>query len=222
MQQNCPSCGAPLKIIPGAIEIVCPYCNTILLIQRWIIENTWEKSILIPFPTTFKIWEYFFAIEDNTSNDEIFWKKVKRLTEKEIRENNITNYITKIYVYWHISVQNNAWIWDKWFVNIIDWQSKGKIMLEEDEWLITAYERKHIKQNDDFFNQLYEKFYNQNIMSDNWFFLNEVWQAQINWFEWQYEFIIWKKYLKYIKWTLQNKITLLENYWGFTLYFNKI
>jgi LSD1 subclass zinc finger protein len=35
---NCPSCGAPLDVLPGTVEVVCPYCNTLILLQKEKIE----------------------------------------------------------------------------------------------------------------------------------------------------------------------------------------
>ncbi len=222
MKTNCPSCWAPLEILPGSIEIVCSYCKTILFIERWVIKNTWEKSMIVPFPTIFSIGKYFFAVEESNSNDKIFWKSIEWLSEKEFRDNNYEDYIAKIYVYWHIRCTNDAWFWDKWFADIIYWKEKGKVMIEEDEWLISVYKRINSNIHVNNFEKIYDNFINWNLNSIDWYFINEAGIANIEWFEWQYDFFIWKKQLKYIKLIKSQNIYLWEYYWNNILDFKKI
>lgn len=71
MQNKCAWCGTSLELDVWLISIVCPYCKTISLVERWNLTSNWEKSFIMPFPTIFCIWKYFYAVESNNSNDKI-------------------------------------------------------------------------------------------------------------------------------------------------------
>ncbi len=197
--KNCPSCGAKIQIVPGIITYVCPYCNTILTFQQEELATTGGKSQIIPFPTTFKVNEIFYAIKDSSSNDEIAWIKVKWLSEKEYTQLKPKSYIGKFQVIWQIRYNTENALYDKFFLRILDdktWLDKNKILLaEEDEWQILLYYVENVEDK-----WTFDKFYNLKNPVINWFFIQEVWVQQVEGFNWAIPLtnILWVKASKYV------------------------
>jgi LSD1 subclass zinc finger protein len=95
---SCPSCGNKIDVMPGAVEVVCPYCNTIILIQREQIVSLGKQAPIVPFPTTFSVGKNFYAVEDEGSNDILANKKVSWYSEEDFYKNKFDNYLVKVYI----------------------------------------------------------------------------------------------------------------------------
>ena len=196
---NCPSCWAPLEVLPWAVEVVCSYCNTILLIQRDSIDVIWKQAPIVPFPTTFSIWKYFYAVEDNSSNDVIDGFKVSWLSDEEVYKSKVDNWLVKVYISWHIRCMNASWFWEKWFWWVVK-DRKGifenkDIMIQEDEGLITVFNvNSDLKIDDLKFKNLYQKV---GSVVDGYFVV-ESWICKIEGIEWQFNYPIYGDKIEYI------------------------
>lgn len=220
MSLNCPSCWSNLEIIPWLLSTVCKYCKTISMIERDHLVSTWEKSLIMPFPTVFWVGAYFYAILDETSNDKINWKKVTYISEQDFNKQNLKDYLLKIYVYGQIRYINDWWFFDDFFVRIIDdkfWFDKNKeYILGENWWIINLY--------------IIQKIYtwvNESIFdSKTWttwnnYFVQEVWNTQIEWFEWSFPFCVGvKDNNKYINLLKDWKQTQFKSIWNDILQFS--
>jgi len=210
---NCPSCGAKIDIVPWIITYTCPYCNTISFFDKEELKNTWEKSEIIPFPTTFDYWKTYFAIKNKTSNDIINWKKVTYLSEEEFSKLSKKEFLAKFYVFWHIRYTTDTSFYDKFFLRILDDNLKldrnKNLIVEEDEWQIKLY---YIDKVEDkwFFDEMFKW---PNISKDG-YFIQEKWVQKIEWFVWwiPFDFVGVKenRYLNLV-WSW-GKNYLLENY----------
>ncbi|MDD5769855.1 MAG: hypothetical protein PHE25_02715 [Candidatus Gracilibacteria bacterium] len=142
MNLTCPSCGSSLGISVGLVSTVCPYCNTISMIDRNNLVSTGEKSFIMPFPTVFEVGKYFFAISDLTSNDKIGDKKVLYIGEEEYNKN-YTEYLAKFYVYGQVRYTSDGGFFDDFFVRIIDdkfnLDKNKQYILGENEGLINLF-----------------------------------------------------------------------------------
>jgi len=221
MQQlTCPSCWAKIDIVPWIVSYVCPYCNTILLFERQELKSTWEKSEIVPFPTTLKYWQTVFAVKNNDSNDQILWKKVGYFSEEEFNDKKLSNYLAKFYVYGHVRYITDNSFYDKFFLRVLDSKldiKKDKdLIAEEDEWQIKLYYLEKLE--DKWF---FEKLFNTDKVNEEGFFIQEKWIQNIEWFEWWLPFeITWVKNSKYLNlvWPWP-KNYLVENLWNWEILF---
>jgi len=221
MQQlTCPSCWAKVDVVPWIINYVCSYCNTILLFERQELKSTWEKSEIVPFPTTLRYWQTIFAVKNNESNDEILWKKVEYLSEKEFNEKNLKDYLAKFYVYGHIRYITDTSFYDKFFLRVLDSKiniNKNKdLIAEEDEGQIKLYYLDKLE--DKWF---FDKLFNSNKVNEEGFFIQEKWIQNIEWFEGWLPFeVTWIKTSKYLNLVWPGpKNYLVENYWNWIILF---
>ena len=219
---TCPSCWNRIEVLPWTVEVVCPYCNTAILIQRDKIETIWKQTAIVPFPTTFEIWKYFYAVEDKNSNDVIWDYKVRWLSEEDKYKFKIEKFIVKVYISGHIRCMNDSGFWDKWFGFVIDdklslFENKN-VMIQEDEGLIAVFNITDEKIDNTKFEKLFENV--GNVV--DWYFVNEAGVCNIEWIEWQFSYpILWKqiKYVDILRWKEYN---LVENTWWNILFFKKI
>ena len=212
---SCPSCWAKVNIVPGIVSYVCPYCNTISLFERETLTSTWEKSEIVPFPTTFKYWQNMFAISSSNSNDEILWQKVEYVSEKEFNDKKINDYLIKFYVYGHIRYITDSSFFDKFLLRILDTKmdidKNKKLIAEEDEGQIKLY---YLEKLEDkwFFDRL---FGSENVNEED-FFIQEKWIQKIEGFTWWIDFnILQVKESRYLNlvWPWP-KNYLVEDYWN--------
>ncbi len=210
---NCPSCWAKIEIIPWITNYVCPYCGTISLFEHDVLQSTWEKSEIIPFPTTFEYGKTYFAIKSKDSNDTINWKQVDWLSEKEFSDQKLSDYLVKVYIFWHIRNHSEWSIYDKFFLRILDDKLEldraKNLISEEDEWQIKLYYVDTLE--DKWF---FEELFNTNEPYKNGLFIQEKWIQTIEWFEWWIPFDVLNakqsKYLNLVKKWWKN--ILIENY----------
>jgi len=215
---HCPSCGNKIEIFPWITNYVCPYCWTISLFKHDILKDTWEKSEIIPFPTTFEYWKTYFAISSKDSNDIINWKQVDWFNEKEFNDKKLNDYLVKVYVFWHIRYHSEWSIYDKFFLRILDDKLKldknKNLIVEEDEWQIKLY---YIDTLED--KWFFEEIFNTKEVNKNWLFIQEKWIQEIEWFEWWIPFDILNikesKYLNLVKKWWKN--ILIENFWNWSI-----
>lgn len=187
MSLNCPGCGAWLDITMWAVSLVCPYCKTILLVERWNLVNTGEKSSIMPFPTVFSVGKYFYAIKDSASNDSFAGEKVCYQSEEDFRSTGNTDFVLKIYVYGQVRYVNDGGFWDDYFVRIIE--SKKEIdknkeyILSENEGLIQLSFIKKIH------TDVPQNVFDTPVWNTwNGFFVQESGTTQIEGFEWNFPF----------------------------------
>jgi len=213
MEITCPSCWAKHTIQPGMLSVVCEYCNAIIKIERKQVVETWEKSLILPFPTTFEAWKYFYVIKDNNSNDKLFSKNVSYISDKELYERKFKDFLMKIYVFWQIRYTNDGGFWDDWFVKIIESKQhidKNKdFVIKEDEWLINMQYITDIKKSKN-----HEIFSKSAWLSYNWYFIQEIWTASIEWFKWDFPFYISNQNdSKYVILVSENKTMEYKTIW---------
>jgi len=219
---NCPSCWNKIEVLPWAVQVVCPYCNTIILIEREKIEAIWKQSPIVPFPTMFSVWKYFYAVEDKNSNDVLRGINVKWFSEEDFYKEKLSSYLVKIYISWHIRCMNDSGFWDKWLGFVVDDKKsffKDKnIMIQEDEWLITAFNVIDA----DFVRWNFEKFY-QNVWDViDWYFVVESWICNVEGLEWQFNYpFLWEK-IQYVDLKKGNDYYLVEKIDSNILVFKKI
>jgi len=223
-KQNCPSCWAEITIFPWIVSYVCNYCNTILLFQNSILSWTWEKSEIIPFPTTLKVNWIFYAIKKSESNSLIKNIPVMYLSEQDFSNKWSKDFLAKFYVYWNIRYIWNS-IYNKFFLRILDdniWLDKNKSLIaEEDEWQIKLF---YVEKLED--KWFFDELYNSSNVYKNWFFIQEKWVQNIEWFSWWINFnilnvkeskylnLVWYKSWDWVKNFLVEKYTNWEIlYW---------
>ena len=210
---NCPSCGAKVEFVPWMLTYACPYCGTISFFEKDVLKETWEKTEIVPFPTTFEYWKNYFAVKSNDNNDTIVWKQVDWLSEKEYNDKKLDSYLVKVYVFWHIRYTNEWSFYDKFFLRVLDdklsLDRNRNLLAEEDEGQIKLYYAE--KETAD---GTFDEIFDYNWPYKNWFFIQEKWIQQIEWFEWSFPIdILWIKTSKYLNlvWTWWKNI-LLEKY----------
>ena len=209
----CPSCWASLEVSVWLISTVCKYCNTISLVERNMLINTWEKSFIMPFPTVFEVGKYFFAVDDTSSNDKIWNIKVLYISEEEYNKN-YTQYRAKFYVYGQIRYTNDGWFWDDFFVRIIDDTLKldknKDYILWENQWLINLYFIKKI------YTDISQNVFNNEAGNNwTWYFIQEVWTTTIEWFQGSFPFLVSiKDNSKYINLLKEWKLSQLKLIWN--------
>ncbi len=210
---NCPSCGAKVEFVPWMLTYACPYCGTISFFEKDVLKETWEKTEIVPFPTTFEYWKNYFAVKSNDNNDKIVWKQVDWLSEKEYNNKKLDSYLVKVYVFWHIRYTNEWSFYDKFFLRVLDdklsLDRNRNLLAEEDEGQIKLYYAE--KETAD---GTFDEIFDYNWPYKNWFFIQEKWIQQIEWFEWSFPIdILWIKTSKYLNlvWTWWKNI-LLEKY----------
>jgi len=219
---NCPSCGSEIKIVPWITNYVCPYCGTISLFERDILKSTWEKSEIIPFPTTFEYGKIYFAVKSKDSNDMLWKYSVDWLNEKELNDKKIEEYLLKIYIFGHIRYHSEGSIYDKFFLRILsdklELDRNKNLIAEEDEWQIKLY---YIETLED--KWFFEELFNTNEPYKNGLFIQEKWIQEVEWFEWWIPFDVLNvkqsKYLNLVKKWWNN--ILIENYWNGNILFGE-
>lgn len=192
MSLSCPSCWASLDFSVWMLSNVCNYCKTILLIDRWVYVNTWEKTFIMPFPTIFKVWKYFYAIQNNSSNDTILWKKVLYVSEEEFKKSWQRDFLLKIYISGQIRYVSDGWFFDDYFIKIIDsnlgLDINKNYTLTENEWLIVFSYVKNI------YTDISQEIFESPVWTIcNNYFLQEQWKLNLEWFEWSFPFLISSK-----------------------------
>lgn len=214
MKLTCQSCWAQVEIQAWMITHICKYCNTISIIEKNVLTNTWEKSIIIPFPSIFEIWKYIYLVNDNYSNDKIREKNVTYLDEKQFYESKSKDYLLKIYIYWQIRYLSDWWFWDDYFVRVIEnkfeMDYQKEYVLSENQWLISL----------NILNKTYTnvslEIFNSWVWS-NWnnYFIQEKWEYKIEWFAWSFPFIVKKsdisKYIVLLKDKKQTQLKCISN-----------
>ena len=213
MNLTCPSCWYSLDVKVWLVSTVCKYCNTISMIERDSLVSTWEKSFIMPFPTVFEEGKYFFAVIDNTSNDKILDKKVLYVWEEEFSKNT-WDYLVKFYVYGQIRYTNDWGFFDDFFVRIIDdkinLDRNKEYILWENEWLINLLiiKKIHTDINQDVFESTAWNTWNN-------YFVQEVWNTNIEWFSGSFPFIVSvKDKSKYINLLKDWKHFQLKSIWN--------
>ena len=216
---NCPSCWAKIDIEPWMVNYVCPYCKNVLMFEHEKLETTWEKSEIVPYPTTFEYWKIFYVIEEKNSNDIMLWKNVEYISEKDFNDKKLTKFLTKFYVYGQIRYVNEASMYNKFFLRILDdkiWLDKNKkLFAEEDEGQIKLYYLDIVEKDGSF-----DKIFSSDKEFVDWFFVQEKWIQNIEWFLWWFDFeIINVKQTRYLNliWNWWKNI-LLEEYPNNILY----
>jgi len=213
MEITCPSCWAHYKIEPWMLSVVCKYCNTIIKIERNEVVATWEKSIILPFPTTFEVGKYFYAVKDKTSNDKLFWENVAYLSDEEFYKKNLKDFLIKIYVYGQIRYTNDGGFWDDWFVRIVkttkNIDTNKEFVIKENEWIISMQYITDIKEKN------YSDVLDKSVWTSyNWYFIQEKWIAKIEWFKWDFPFYIdSNKNSKYSILVWENEIIEYKTIW---------
>lgn len=196
---KCPSCWATLEVLPWVVEVVCPYCNTVLLIQKDTIETVWKQSPIVPFPTTFSIWKNFFVIEKDNSNDLLKDMKVIWLSEEDIYKEKINNWLVKVYISWHIRCMNDSWFWEKWFWWVLEdkkWIFDNKeIVIQEDEGLINVF---NVVDNLNIDYSKFNEFFNSVGNVIDGYFITESWFCKIDGIEWQFNYPTYWDTIKYV------------------------
>lgn len=219
---NCPSCGAKIEFVPWMLTYACPYCGTISFFEKDILKETWQKSEIVPFPTTFEYWKNYFAVSSNDSNDKVWKYLVDWLSEKEFSDKKLNDYLLKVYVFGHIRYTNEWSFYDKFFLRILDDKLKldrnKNLIAEEDEWQIKLF---YVEVLED--NWLFDDLFNFNWPYKDGFFIQEKWMQNIEWFEWWMPFNILNvkqsKYLNLVKKWWNN--ILIENYWNGNILFGE-
>lgn len=208
---KCPWCGVSIDITIWAISLVCPYCKTILLVERWNLVNTWEKSTIMPFPTVFNVGKYIYAIKDPSSNDTFANEKICYVSEENFRSSEQKNFVLKLYIYGQIRYINDGWFWDDYFVRVIESSKeidKGKdYILSENEWLIQFSFIKKIH------TDVPQNVFDTSVWSTwNGFFVQESGYMQIEGFEWNFPFLVSSKDTsKYVLLLKDGKTTALKS-----------
>lgn len=222
MEITCPSCWARHNIQAGMLSVVCEYCNNIMKIERDEVVETWQKSFILPFPTVFDVWKYFYVIENKKSNDKLFWKNVEYISDKELYERKLKDYIAKLYVYWQIRYTNDGWFWDDWFVRILenkkDIDRNKNFVIKENEWLINIQYISKIQEDIN-----HEIFSKSVWLSYNGYFIQEIWTASIEWFKWDFPFFVDNQdNSKYVDLVAQNTTAEYKIIWNNTLFLQGI
>lgn len=218
MEFTCPSCWSKHTIQPGMLSLVCQYCNSVSIVERDILVETWQKSLILPFPTVFSVGKNFYVILNNSSNDKFLKKKVEYISEEEFYHKKLKDYFAKVYVYGQIRYVNDGGFWDDWFVRILDCKEKTdsnkSYILKEDEWLIYLQYIKSIDNN----NQNTEVLNAEAWSSYEWLFVQESWTCKIEWFSWSFPFLLqWQQESKYVNLIWKDQILEVKQIWEYIL-----
>ncbi|MBS8121607.1 hypothetical protein [Candidatus Vampirococcus lugosii] len=189
MEITCPSCGARHNIQAGMLSVVCEYCNNIMKIERDEVVETGQKSFILPFPTVFDVGKYFYVIENKKSNDKLFGKNVEYISDKELYERKLKDYIAKLYVYGQIRYTNDGGFWDDWFVRILenkkDIDRNKNFVIKENEGLINIQYISKIQE--DINHEIFSKSVG---LSYNGYFIQEIGTASIEGFKGDFPFFV--------------------------------
>lgn len=222
MVYNCPWCGYWLDVTMWAVSLVCKYCKTISLIERWNLVNTGEKSTIMPFPTIFSVGKYFYGIKNLNSNDTFAWEKVCYISEEDFRDSEQKDFILKLYIYGQIRYINDGWFWDDYFVRIIESSKEidknKEYILTENEWLIQILYIKKIH------SDVPQNVFDTQVWTTwNWFFVQESGNTKIEGFEWSFPFLVSiKDNSKYVVLLKEWKTTALKSIWNDVLEYSGI
>lgn len=221
MKFTCPSCWSKHQIQAGMLSIVCQYCNSVSKVERDVLVETWEKSIILPFPTLFSVWKVFYAIAWDSFNSKFIDENVEYISEEEFYRRKLKDYLVKIYIAWEVRYLNDWWFRDDWFVRVLD--SKINIdlskdlILTESEWLISSM---YIKKISDTIQG--SEIMDYEVWSTyEWLFVQETWKFKVEWFSWSFPILIdWQKEGRFVSLVWEDMRFEFKQIWDYVLFLN--